>query len=296
MSPTAGQMVDSITAMLHGYGQTQDRITSLTNSIGTTDLSFIVNAAFGQSVGISPGVVEIDSEQLYVTNVDQATGTCTLDPGFGRGYHGTTKTTHAAGAAVVSRPKFPRKNIFDTMNEVLGGVFPDLFIPKTYTTTVSYPQNTYTIPGVRTVDILDAQWQHPLGDWFRVPSYFVDSFDGTVRVGTLPLIAIGRPLRFVYAVEPSVFTTETDDFVTVTGLPVSSADVISLGTAAKMVVGLDISRAQLSSVEQSDRSRVVPPNAGTTVGKYLMAEFKDRLQNEAKSLRRLYKPRISRRF
>lgn len=296
MSPTAGQLVDSITAQLHGWGQTQDRVTSLASPIGLTDYSFTVTAAFGQAVGISPGVVEIDSEQLYVTTVDQASGTCTLDPGFGRGYRGTTIVTHSLGAAVVSRPKFPRKNIFDTMNEVLGAVFPDLFVPKTYQTTVSYPANTYAIPGVRTVDILDAQWQHPIGDWLRVPSYYVDPFDGSVRLGSLPSLAIGRPVRFVYAVEPSLFTSESDDFVAVTGLPQTSADVISLGASAKMVVGLDISRAQLSSVEQSDRSRVVPPNAGISVGKYLMAEYQDRLKNEAKSLRRLYKPRISRRF
>lgn len=289
-------MIDSITAQLHGWGQTQDRVTSLTNAIGTTDHSFIVNATFGQSVGISPGVVEIDAEQVYVTNVDPTTGTITLDPGFGRGYRGTTIASHAAGATAISRPKFPRKNVFDTMNEILGAVFPSLFVPKTYSTTITYPNNTYTIPGVRVVDILDCQWQHPIGFWLKLPSYSVDPYDGTVRLGSIEPMMIGRPVRFLYAVEPSLFTSETDDFVTVTGLPATSADVIALGVEAKMVVGLDISRAQLTSVEQSDRSRVVPPNAGINVGKYLMAEYKDRLDNEAKTLRRLYKPRISRRF
>jgi hypothetical protein len=262
-----------------------------------TDTSITVTAAFGQSVGISPGMVEIDTEQLYVTTVDQNTGVCSLDPGFGRGYHRTTVATHVSGASVVSRPKFPRKNIFDTMNEVIGAVFPDLFVPNIYTTSVLFPQNTYTIPGgLRTIDILDCQWQDPIGRWTRVGSYSVDPYDATVRLGSVPGLAIGRPLRFVYATEPQLFSSESDDFVTVTGLPPSTQDVIALGATAKMVVGLDISRAQLSSVEQSDRSRVVPPNAGINVGKYLMAEYKDRLANEAQSLRRLYKPRLSRRF
>ena len=293
---TAGGIVDSITSLLHGYGATQDRVTPLASSMLAGDTSFTVTAAFGQAVGIAPGVVEIDGEQLYVQQVDQATGLCTLAAGFGRGYHGTVATTHAAGASVVSRPKFPRINIFNTMNEVVGGVFPELFVPKTYSTTFTYPSNTYTIPGSRVVDVLDCQYLHPMGDWYRLPSFSVDSFDGTIRVGSAPMSALGRPLRFVYATEPTLFTSETDDFVTVTGLPITSADVISLGTTAKMVVGLDISRAQLSSVEQSDRSRVVPPSAGINVGKYLMAEYQTRLQNEARSLRRLYKPRISRRF
>jgi hypothetical protein len=295
--PSAGQIVDNITAQLHGWGATQDRVTSLAAPVGLTDTSITVTAAFGQSVGISPGMVEIDTEQLYVTTVDQNTGVCSLDPGFGRGYHRTTVATHVSGASVVSRPKFPRKNIFDTMNEVIGAVFPDLFVPNIYTTSVLFPQNTYTIPGgLRTIDILDCQWQDPIGRWTRVGSYSVDPYDATVRLGSVPGLAIGRPLRFVYATEPQLFSSESDDFVTVTGLPPSTQDVIALGATAKMVVGLDISRAQLSSVEQSDRSRVVPPNAGINVGKYLMAEYKDRLANEAQSLRRLYKPRLSRRF
>lgn len=289
-------MIDSISAQLHGWGSTQDRVTSLTNSIGTTDTSFLVTAAFGQSEGISPGVVEIDSEQLYVISVDQNTGTVTLDPGFGRGYHHTTPATHAAGAAVISRPKFPRLNIFNVMNEVIGAVFPSLFRVQTYTTTVTYPQNTYTIPGNRVTEVIDAQWQHPIGDWLKIPSFSVDPYDGTIRLGTVPGVALGRPLRFIYAVEPLLFGSESDDFVNVTGLPLTSADVITLGTCAKMVVGLDISRAQLTSVEQSDRSRVVPPNAGINVGKYLMAEYQDRLKNEAQSLRRYYQPRMTRRF
>lgn len=293
---TAGDIVNSITAQLHGYGQTADRVTPLAAPIAIGDMSFTVTAAFGQSVGIAPGVVEIDTEQLYVQTVDASTGICTLAAGFGRGYHNTTPANHTIGTSVVSRPKFPRINIFNTMNEVVGAVFPELFVPTPFNGTVIWPNNTYTMPGARPSTVFDAQWQHPLGDWMKFNSYSVDPFDGSVRLGSFPAEAIGRPLRFIYAAEPTLFASESDDFSGVSGLPKSSADVIALGAVAKMAPGLDISRAQLSSVEQSDRSRVVPPNAGITVGKYLMAEYMDRLQNEAKSLRRLYKPRMVRRY
>jgi hypothetical protein len=86
-------------------------VTPLTANMGPTDTTFTVDFAFGQSVGITPGVVEIDSELLYVTNVDAATtGLVTLANGFGRGYNGTTAASHTAGAVVTSRPKFPRSN------------------------------------------------------------------------------------------------------------------------------------------------------------------------------------------
>lgn len=292
---TCGTLLDSASAQLHGWGSTQDRVTSLTNPIGATDTTFIVDYTFGQSVGIAPGIVEIDREQIYVVSADPTTNTITVDPGFGRGYNGTTAASHSAGARVVSRPKFPRKNLFTTANDIIGGLFPDLFAVGTYTGTVQFPSNTYNLaPARRVTQVIDAQWQDPIGNWQRFRSYSIDPFDDTLRI---PASApIGRPLRVIYKMQPGLFASEADDFVTATGLPSSCVDVVALGIVARLVPGLDISRAQLSSVEQSDRSRVVPPSAGVNVAKYLMAEFQERLHNEAQSLRQMYPSRMVRNY
>ena len=290
---TCKDLLDECSAQLHGFGSTQDRITPLTANIGPTDTTFTVDFTFGQAVGITPGVVEIDSEQLYVTAIDPATGIATVANGFGRGYGGTTAASHTAGARVISRPKFPRVWLFRQINEILGAVYPDLFTVQSYTTTVTYPRNTYTLPNANgtPLRVLVVQWQDPLGDWRDVAGVKIDPFDGTMRLGSGAMP--GRPLRVLYATEPKTFTAESDDF-TVTGLPVSCTDVLTLGVVAKLVPGLDISRAQLSSVEQSDRSRVVPPSAGVNAAKYIMAEYQERLANEAQSLRRQYRPRTVR--
>ena len=295
MAVTCGDIITETSSQLHGWGGTSDRITPLTASIGPTDTSFVVDFAFGQAVGITPGVVEIDEEQLYVVSVDPATGTCTLASGVGRGYGGTTPASHTAGAQVISRPRFPRAQILRQLNNVLGGIFPDLFQVKTFSAVVSYPSNTYTLPSaVGPVLVLDAQWQDPVGNWHKAYSYTIDPFDNTFRLGGG--IPVGRPLRVVYGVQPGTFTSESDDYATTTGLPTSAVDVLSLGVVARMVPALDISRAQLSSVEQSDRSRVVPPNQGINASKYLMAEFQQRLANEAQALRMQYRPRLLRTF
>lgn len=293
---TAGDLITEASDQLHGWGSTQDRVTPLTANVGPTDTTFTVDFTFGQSVGITPGVIEIDSELLYVTSVDSATGVVTLANGFGRGYRGTTAASHTAGARVISRPKFPRSTLFKQINEIIGAVYPDLFGVGTYIGTVTYPSNIYNLGSTTgtPMEIIDAEWQDPLGNWHRCQSYTVDAFDGTMRLGSGPMI--GRPLRVLYKTQPRTFNTETDDLVTQTGLPASAGDVLTLGVVAKLVPGLDISRAQLNSVEQSDRSRVVPPFAGVNVGKYLMAEFEQRLANEAQSLRRQYKPRVRRTF
>lgn len=291
--PSCGQLIDEASAQLHGWGSTQDRVTPLTSNILVGDTTFTVDFAFGQAVGITPGVVEIDSEQMYVTAVDPTTGICTLAHGFGRAYSGTTAAAHTAGARVISRPRFPRRWLFTQINEIIAAVYPDLFAVKTYTTTVTYPSNTYTIPQIP-YDVLDVQWQDPIGNWQKIFGYAVDPFDGTLRLGDGAMI--GRPLRILYGVQPATFAAETDDYLTVTGLPISSVDVLTLGVVSKLVPGLDISRAQTTSVEQSDRGRTVPPNQGINAGKYLMALFQERLKNEAESLRRLYRPRMRRTF
>lgn len=289
--PSCGDLIDEVSAQLHGWGLTSDRVTPLAADIGPTDTTFTVDYATGQAVGITPGVVEIDQEQLYVYSVDNTTGIVTLAPGIGRGYKGTTPASHTAGSAVVSRPKFPRVGLFRQINEVLGSIYPDLFAVKTFTGTITWPSNSYTLPG-NPRWIIDAQWQHPIGNWLPLRAYMLDPYDGQFRLADTPLV--GRPLRVIYATEPGLFTSEDDDFATTTGLPDTSKDVLTLGAVCYQLEGLDISRAQNTSVEQSDRNKVVPPFAGNNAAKYLMAEYQQRLANEARSLRSFYKPRISR--
>jgi len=291
---TCADLIDEAISQLHGWGQTQDRVTSLAAdlAIGATD-QFTVTAASGQSVGISAGPVEIDGEQLYVTAVDQTTGVCTLDPGFGRGYGGTTVASHTAGAKVITRPKWARRTVMKQLNETLGGLFPDLFGIETFTGTVTYPLYKYALPAGAQW-ILTVQWQDPIGNWVAAHSYSLDPYDQSLLLGDGPMI--GRPLRVLYAIEPGLFVNESDDYVATTGLPLSTVDLVTIGTVARLVPGIDISRAQLTSVKQSNRNRVIPPNAGMNVGSYLEKKFAQRLANEAKSLRRVYRPRIRRVF
>jgi hypothetical protein len=292
---TAGDLISEASAQLHGWGSTSDRITPLSVDLTAiaTD-SFTIDFAFGQAVGITPGVVEIDSELLYVTAVDATTGICTLANGFGRAYGGSTAAAHTAGSKVVSRPRFPRLWLLKQMNEIISATYPQLFVPNTYATTVKYPSDTYILPSTNgtPMTILDAQWQLPIGNWTQVGGYELDPYDATFRLRSGAMI--GRPLRIIFATRPRLFVAESDDFVIQTGLPVTATDVLTLGVVAKQVPGLDVSRAQTTTVEQQARSTTVPPFAGIKTAQYLMAEFQQRLANEATALRRQYRPRIVR--
>lgn len=288
----AKDLIDETIRQLHGYGQTRDRITTLTNAISPTDQSFTVDATTGVATGLNPGPVEIDSEQLYVSNVDQSANLITLMPGVGRGYDNSTPAAHVAGSVVISQPKFPRSRVMQAMNEVISSLYPDLFGVASYTTTVTIPQYTYTIPGAVPVKMLRIEWQDPIFQWRPVRSWTVDSFDGSIQIGSGAMV--GRPLRFLYTVEPVPFVSESDDFVTQTKLPAGASDLLPLGVAVRMTPSFDISRAQQNSVEQAARSTAVPPNTGINLATYLNRQFQARLANEALSLRKQYPPQIRR--
>lgn len=290
---TAADMITEIVQAMHGFGQTTDRTTILSNAIGPSDMTFQVDYVQSTAGGIVPGVVEIDGEQIMVASIDQSSNTCSVANG-GRGWNGTTPTAHAQYTKVVTKPKFPRFIVMQMMNEVIGSLYPDLFGIGNFQTIVTHPQYTYTIPGVHPLRILACEWQDPLGQWHRIMAVSVDQFDGTVRV--LGQMMPGRPMRLLYAVEPQKFVNESDDFATQTMLPESTKDVVMLGAMMKLVPSFDISRAQNTSVEQQSRSSAVPPNTGINLGTYLQRQFTARLSNERDSLRYLYPAQIRRLF
>src|SRR4051812_41939497 len=129
---SCGDILSEISTELYGGAATQDRATRPAVGIELGDYSFTLTRAQGQAIGISPGMVEIGSEQLYVTAVDAATGVCTVAPGYGRGFNGSQAARHAVGERVVSNPKYPRSWLFNVLNEVIEATFPTLFVPALY--------------------------------------------------------------------------------------------------------------------------------------------------------------------
>ncbi len=101
MTYTLAQMMDEVQINLSGYTYQQDRSTYLNSAVTTTtspsSSPLILSLASTQDLG--KGIVEIDDELLWVDNVDRVANTATVSP-YGRGYLGTTATTHAVDAKV----------------------------------------------------------------------------------------------------------------------------------------------------------------------------------------------------
>lgn len=298
MARTAHQVIDETMGLLQSFTLDESQSTTLNSSLDNAALTFTVTQTRGIATGISPGVIEIDSELMYCDSVDSA-GVATI-PAWGRGYLGTTAVPHSPGARVISQPTFPRAWTLQAINETIDRVYPEIFVPKSVELTTTIPKFTYSLP-TDAEFVLKAAWQEPgPAQYWRTCRRLRMSPGGgtqfgdtgrTVDVGDS--VYPGRPIQFIYAAKPQHLVSETDDFETVTGLGLGMVDVVTFGAASGLLtVSQELSRLQMSSVEQQNRSQLVAPSAALTSSRYLDQKFSERLAEERISLRRLYPPRI----
>jgi hypothetical protein len=296
--PTAGKLIDEVKGGLQSYALDEEQSTTLAAPIGSMDLGFSVTASRGVATGISPGIVEIGSELLYCDVVNED-GTVSVVP-WGRGYLSTTPVAHPINSRIVSQPSFPRAKILDAINQTLSRIFPDIFAVKQVELTTTTPIRTYAMPA-DCQSILYVRWQLPdasqswttVRRWRQNPGGGTQFGDTGITVDVADGMIPGRPIQFVYAAQPAPLVNETDDFSAVTGLGASIEDVVTLGAQVQLLPGLELSRLQMSTVEQQNRAQLVAPSAALTSTRFLELRFQTRLAEERKTLLLKYPPRLT---
>jgi hypothetical protein len=299
MAVTASKMIDETKGLLQSWSLDEEQSTTLQNTMGSADLTFQVTSARGVATGVSPGIIEIDNELIYADTVSP-TGAATIPP-WGRGYLNTTPANHTAGSRVVSQPTFPRAKVLDSLNQVMQRIFPSVWAVKSTELTTTFPVITYDV-GDDAEWVLGARWQVPDGRqyWQSIRRWRISPGGGTHFGNTGITVDIGddmipgRPIQILYAAKPKPLVLETDDFETVTGLNLGIEDVVTLGAAAALTESQELSRLQMSSVEQQNRAQLVAPSAALTSSRYLEQRFQQRLLEERRSLQRLYPPHVTR--
>jgi hypothetical protein len=302
VTTTVGVIIDEIRALLRSWTGEEQSSTLGGSGLNSSATSFTLTDVAGVALNATPGILEIGSELIYASVID-ASGNVTV-PAWGRGYLNTTKTTHTAGARVISQPLFPRQKILDKLNDALERMFPDVFAVKNFNATTTLPQITYNLPD-DAMTVLDAEWQVPDGTlrWVKVRRWEVNPGGRpTSAAGNNPDLGVtvdvfdgmmpGRPIHFIYGAKPSELTSESDVFETVTGLGASLKDVAIYAAASALVIPLEAARLQLTSAEQQDRTQKIAPSAALTTSRFLEQQFQVRLAEERKALTKLYKPRI----
>lgn len=297
MSYTFAQMVDEVRSNLAGYTLRQDRITNLTNTggINTSELAIKI----GNSENLAKGIIEIDDELIWVNSFDRQNLTLNAIQGFGRGYGGTTPAPHAQNAMVTLTPTFPRVNVKKAINDTINSLYPKLFAVNSITFTFNAAQIAYALPDDAR-DVLYVSWQTPgpSREWLPVNRWRIDrmanvsAFNTTKTVNIYEKIMPGRTVQVYYSTIPNDLTNNSDDFATVTGLPETSRDVITLGAAYRLLSYLDTGRINLSSAEADINDNKLPSTAGASASKYVFALYQQRLMEESTKLQDRFPIRV----
>jgi hypothetical protein len=294
---TFAQLVDEVRTNLSGYTLRQDRITYLTNpgGINTTELDI----AIGNSENLAKGVIEIDDELIWINTFDKNNLTLNAIPGFGRGYNGTTPSPHAQNAQITLTPTFPKVNVKKAINDTINSFYPKLFQVASTTFTFNAAQITYPLPDdARDVMFISWQTPGPSREWLPVNRWRIDRMANTAAFNTTRTLSLydkivpGRTVQVYYSTIPNTLTNANDDFATVTGLPESSRDVVTLGAAARLLSYLDTGRINLSSAEADINDTKLPSTAGASASKYVYALYQQRLNEESTKLQDRFPIRV----
>lgn len=290
---TFNELTEQTLLQLYGYTTLQDQSTYLTAGVGTVDVAFPV----ADTAAISRGVAEIDDELVWIDSIDSQQLLARVPP-YGRGFRGTTAAAHDLGARVTSSPMFPRSAVKRAINDSIRAVFPDLFGVGTSTIMFNPAVSTYSLPA-GSLDVLQVSWQSigPSREWLPVRRYRVDknadptTFTSGVTVSLYDAIVPGRNVRIVYTKQPTALSAAADDYVTVTGLPASTEDVIRLGAAYRMVPFFDSAHLSGMSAEADFSANQRPVGSSAQLGRFLLQMYQVRLAEETKRLQSLFPTR-----
>jgi hypothetical protein len=303
MSYTLSNMIDEVLINLAGYTFQQDRATHLTSAVTTTTSTSAspLILSLGSTDSVGKGIVEIDEELLWVDSFDRVANTATVSP-YGRGYLGTTAATHATDSKVSISPTFPRHAVKRAINDTVRSLGSSIFAVKSTTFTYSPAQNTYPFLNLNIKNIISLSWQDvgPSKEWVPLRRWDFDSIADSTTFGSgaqtvtlgggAPMA--GRTVKVIYATDPSAFTDNAQDYVTQTGLPESTRDVVILGAAYRLLSFLDPARASQTSPQADETDSKRPYGASQSATKQLYALYTQRLNEEVKAQQQNYPPRV----
>ena len=280
---TFSQLTDDTLMYLYGFTTHQEQETYLTATITASDTTL----PLADLTAMSRGTIEIGDELVRVDDVN-LTGLVATVPPYGRGYRGTTAAAHDFGSRVVIAPLFPRKLVKDAINQAVLAVYPILTAVGSTTFSFNPAVATYALPAGAN-NVISIAWQSigPSKEWLPVRRYRVDSNADTTAWPTGATISLydaivpGRTVRVTYAKPPTVLSSDSDVFTTVTGLPASSEDVVRLGAAMRLIPFLDSPHLSGLSAEADFSANMRPVGGAAQLGRSLMQQYQIRLQEEA---------------
>jgi hypothetical protein len=281
---TLNQLTEQTIAEINSYVKNQESVTIITSEISSSAVTISVDDV----TSLSKGIVEIDDELLYAKKAIAASGTIQIlgtegNP-VGRGWRGTTRTSHPSGSVVRNNPIFPRTQVKRAILETIKGMnFPCI---ASHTFTFNGSDYSYILPDA-TEDIVGISWDVPdsTGVWqlikrYRVDKNYYDTATSSIKQALILNEAPmpGRTVNVQYTKFPTTITDNQE--LTVSGLPSSCEDVVRLGAMYRLLSTVDPGKVSAVSVSADALDQPVQAGASTTAAKYIFQLYTVRLSEE----------------
>jgi hypothetical protein len=300
--PNINDMIDEVLINLAGYTYQQDRATYISQDVPSTasTIASPIVLQLASTDNIGKGTIEIDEELIWLDSFDRVSNTATVPP-WGRGYLGTTRAEHVAGAKVTITPTFPRYVVKKAINDTISAFGATIFAVKTTSFVFNAAQTTYAFNNLNIHNIMSLMWQDvgPSKEWFPVRHWSWDSLASSTAFGagaqTVTIgdyVQPGRTIKVVYATDPEPFTTNAQEYSTQTGLPSSTRDVVILGASYRLLTYLDPARAAQVSPQADETDSKRPFGASQSATKQLYALYQQRLNEETARQQAQYPIRV----
>jgi hypothetical protein len=228
---TFEELVEECLLNLEGFSADQGIYGTLTNSITSTDTTFLVDGAIvtADQSGFSTGLIEIDEELVNTRYINTTTGQFSQ---VLRGFRSSEAVAHDAGTIVRNNPKFPRVALKRAINDTIKQLHPHILAVKKTEITISGSQVQYDLPedanGVISVQIEELGASKR---WVDLKAWRFDSTGAsnstTGKVIDIPGGIAGRKVQVVYTVLPA--TLESGNQFTLSGLPEWTRELVVMG-------------------------------------------------------------------
>jgi hypothetical protein len=281
---TLNQLTEQTLGEINAYVKNQESVTVITSATTAGELTMLVD----DPSALSKGIVEIDDELIYLKKVFPNTGTIqvigTAGNAVGRGWRGTTATSHVTGSVVRNNPIFPRNQVKRAILETIKGMnFPCI---SNYTFTFDGSDYAYVMPD-SLEDIVGISWDVPdsTSVWqlikrYRIDRNYYDSTTASIKIALVLQEAPmpGRTVNVQYTKLPTVITDNQE--LTVSGLPSSCEDVVRLGAMYRLLSTVDPGKVVATTVSADALDQPVQAGASTSAAKYIFQLYTVRLQEE----------------
>jgi len=246
--------------------------------------------------GIREGnIIEIGSELMYVWATSGATVTVE------RGFQNTTAATHADGAIITVRPRFPNQMMLDHVNDELtdlsspaNGLFQIKVCSRQYNGT----DRAVDLTGV--TDLLaihEVRWKYDTDEWIEVRRWRLARNANTADFASGLMLIFDMPppqsaaIRVVYKAPYTRLTALSQDLTSIGGLQATLEDVVRMGVQLPAMVGREVKRNFIEGQGDTRRAAEVGPGAVQASWRGIAAMRQQRIEAEQARLFQAYPTR-----